>query len=75
MEDKFSSMELLGRDKFETLLQQKGIGTYHFTPDKYNPVDCYFLSNRGDRWVAEIKVRDQMWNPLFMEVQKYKAMK
>ena len=42
MEDKFTEMELLGRDKFESLLTQKGITSYYFTPDKYNPVDCYF---------------------------------
>lgn len=43
MEDKFTEMELLGRDKFESLLIQKGITNYYFTPDKYNPVDCYFV--------------------------------
>lgn len=43
MEDKFSEMELLGRDKFESLLQQRGITNYYFTSDKYNPVDCYFV--------------------------------
>ena len=75
MEDNFSSMELLGRDKFESLLQQKGITSYHFTPEKYNPVDCYFLGKGDAWWVAEIKVRERLWNPLFMEVQKYKAMK
>ena len=47
MEDNFSRMELLGRDKFESLLQQKVITTYHFTPDKYNPVDCYFVGKGG----------------------------
>ena len=75
MEDNFSRMELLGRDKFESLLQQKGITTYHFTPDKYNPVDCYFVGKGGSQWMAEIKVRDRLWNPLFMEALKYKEMK
>ena len=71
--DNFTKMELLGRDKFESLLIQMGITNYYFTPEKYNPVDCYF--NNSSQWMAEIKVRDKFWNPLFMEVQKYKAMK
>ena len=41
--DNFSKMELVGRDKFESLLLQKGITDYNFTTDKYDPVDCYFL--------------------------------
>ena len=74
-EDNFSRMELLGRDKFESLLQQKGITTYHFTQDKYNPVDCYFVGKGNTQWMAEIKVRDRLWDPLFMEALKYKEMK
>lgn len=47
MEDNFTEMELLGRAKFEALLQQRGISNYYFTPDKYNPVDCYFVGKRN----------------------------
>lgn len=75
MEDKFTEMELLGRDKFESLLIQKGITNYYFTPDKYNTVDCYFEGKGSTQLMAEIKIRDRFWNPLYMEVKKFKAMK
>ena len=75
MMDNFEKSEVKGRDLFESLLLQKGITTYNFTTDKYDPVDCYFLGKGDTQWVAEIKVRDRLWNPLFMEALKYKAMK
>lgn len=47
MMDNFEKAEVKGRDLFESLLLQKGITTYNFTTDKYNPVDCYLLG-KGD---------------------------
>ena len=73
--DNFSKMELVGRDKFESLLLQKGITDYKFTTDKYDPVDCYLLGKGSTQWMAEIKVRDKLWDPLFMEALKFKEMK
>ena len=38
-------------------------------------VDCRFTTAFGKRWIVEIKVRDKLWNPLFMELSKFDAMK
>ena len=35
-------------------------------------IDCVFRKNH--HWIAEIKVRNQEWDSLYMEVSKYKAM-
>lgn len=40
--DEFTRNEIIGRVKFKSLLKQVGITNYYFTPEKYNPVDCYF---------------------------------
>ena len=77
MQDNFDRCENIGRQKFESLLQQKGITDYHFTEDKYCPVDCYFTSPTQDKWVVEIKVRDEgvdKYSTLFMELAKWKEM-
>ena len=73
--NEFQKAEMKGREKFESLLLQKGITDYKFTTDKYAPVDCYLLGKDCTQWMAEIKVRDKIWDPLFMEALKYKEMK
>ena len=70
--DNFSYAENIGRTKFQALLDQKGITDYQFTPDQFNPVDCYFT--QGVQWVAEIKVRNREYPTLFMELSKLKSM-
>lgn len=75
--DNFDRCENIGRHKFESLLQQKGITDYYFTKDKYCPVDCFFTSPTQDKWVVEIKVRDEgvdKYSTLFMELAKWKEM-
>ena len=73
--NEFQKAEMKGRAKFESLLQQKGITDYNFTTDQYDPVDCYFLGKGSTQWMAEIKVREKLWDPLFMEALKFKEMK
>ena len=72
--DNFDKCESIGREKFSSLLMQMGISQYQFTKDKFNPVDCYYITKDGTRWCVEIKVRSQFWNPLFMELSKWKQM-
>ena len=70
--NEFSKAELEGRSKFEQLLQQWQITKYKFTNHPMDRIDCVFKQNR--HWIAEIKVRYQDWDSLYMELSKYNAM-
>lgn len=69
----FQKNEQKGRAKFETFLTSIGITEYHFTEDEFNPVDCYF-NQKGNRYIAEIKVRNRCYSTLFMEKGKLASM-
>ena len=62
----FLRNEEIGRSKFESLLQQLGIETYHFTEETYAPIDAQFIYNQ-QCYIAEIKVRKMAYSTLFME--------
>lgn len=65
----FLRNEQIGRSKFESLLQQLGIETYHFTEETYAPIDAQFTYNE-QCYIAEIKVRKMAYSTLFMEKTK-----
>ena len=70
--NEFTKAELEGRNKFAQLLQQWQVSKYKFTEDPMDRIDCVF--KKKHHWIVEIKVRNQEWDSLFMEVSKYNAM-
>ena len=70
--NEFTKAELEGRNKFAQLLQQWQVSKYKFTEHPMDRIDCVF--RKKHHWIAEIKVRNQEWDSLYMEVSKYKAM-
>lgn len=70
--NEFTKAELEGRNKFAQLLQQWQVSKYKFTEDPMDRIDCVF--KKKHHWIVEIKVRNQEWDSLYMEVSKYKAM-
>ena len=54
----FTILENKGREQFKSFLDKVGATDQQPTEDQYNPVDYYF-TYKGQKVVAEIKVRDK----------------
>lgn len=69
-----SKTEKIGRDLFQSIIEQCNITDYQFTKYQFANVDC-FININGELVEVEIKVRSQYYDTLFLEYKKYQAMK
>ena len=83
MNDKFSEAENQGRQKLKKDLDSSKYQTlYHFTEDKFNPLDCFITAitnNQDNTYAVEIKNRNILFTQyendgFILEVAKYNAL-
>lgn len=69
----FSIAELEGRKRVEAYFKHNNITAFQFTKNRYDKFDVMYMSKKGNKIIAEIKMRDDSWsNVMDMQIEETK---
>lgn len=71
--ENFSIAEAEGRKRVEEYFKHNNITAFQFTKNRYDKFDVIYISKKGNKIIAEIKMRDDSWaNIMDMQIEETK---